>query len=91
MWSTRNTHRSLETASELTSGPKAEIRLYDSNLFKIVLLIVLLLIYIGKKFPLFIPSKDEILVKKRCQILCMRRRQDDVSGPLIFCGHPHGA
>src|SRR6218665_3373344 len=39
----------------------------------------MLLIYIALNFPLFIPSKDEILVKKRHQLLCMRRRQDDIS------------
>ena len=34
--STWNTHRSLEMASTMTyTGPKAEIRLYDSNLFKL--------------------------------------------------------
>ena len=33
---TWNTHRSLEMASTMTyTGPKAEIRLYDSNLFKL--------------------------------------------------------
>jgi len=49
----------------MTFGPKAEIRLHDCNLSKTVLLVVYItnLDYITEKFPLFIPSKDEILVK----------------------------
>ena len=45
------------------SGPKAEIRLYDCNLFKTVLLVIFITTLYRRKFPLFILSKDEILVK----------------------------
>src|SRR6218665_2536433 len=38
---------------------------------KTIILLILLLIHIAEKCPLFIPSKDEILVKVR-QLLCMR-------------------
>jgi len=37
------------------------------------------LIYIAEIFNFFL-SKDEILDEKRRQLLCMRRRQYDVSG-----------
>ena len=52
----------LKQLVQWPSGPKAEIRLYDCNLFKTVLLVIYI-IYIAEKFPLFIQSKDEILVK----------------------------
>jgi len=38
-----------------------------------------LLVYIDENFPLFISSKDKIVVQKR-QLLCIWRRQDDFSG-----------
>ena len=45
------------------TGPKAEIRLYDSNLFKLYFKKFISLIYIAEKFASFL-SKDKILVKK---------------------------
>ena len=54
----------LKWLVQCPSGPKAEIRLYDCNLFNTVLLVIFLLIYITEKFTIFIPSKDEMLVKK---------------------------
>src|SRR6218665_505857 len=55
------THRSLETASTMTFL-KCEIRLYDCNLFNTVLLVIFITNLYRQKFPLFIRSKDEILV-----------------------------
>ena len=44
----------------------------------------------------FFRSKDEILVKKRRQLLCMKRRQSDRKKSVhsnfnFLCGRPHGA
>jgi len=61
----------------MTFEPKAEIRLHDRNLFNTVILVGPNLY--REKFPLFIPSKDKIPVKRR-QFLCMRRRQAEISG-----------
>src|SRR6218665_370414 len=84
LWTSTRGRREIHTALSKRpvprpTGPKPEIRQYDWNLFKLYYKLFLLLIYIAEKFPLFIPSKNEILVKRR-QLLCMRRRQDDVSG-----------
>jgi len=46
-----------------------------------------LLIYIDEKVPLFIPSKDEIMVQKR-QLLWLRRR-GWCQWALIFCVDAH--
>ena len=54
----------LKWLVQWSSGPKAEIRLYDCNLFKTVLLVIYITNFYHQKFPLFILSKDEILVKK---------------------------
>ena len=72
------------------TGPKAEIRLYDFNLFKTLLLVIYITNLYHRKISTFFQSKTEIMVKKRRQILCMRRRQYDVSGlVLIFCVDVH--
>src|SRR6218665_2880030 len=61
----------------------------DENIIEISLklyyYLFILLVYIERKFPLFIPSKDKILIKN--QLLCMRRRLDDVG----FCVDSHMA
>jgi len=68
------------------SGPKAEIWLYDCNLYKTVLLVI----YIAKKFPIFIPSKDEILVKKTSTSLHEKKTGWRQWNPiLIFCVNVH--
>ena len=72
------------------SGPKTEIRLYDCNLFKTVLLIILLLIYIAEKFPLFIPSKDEIVIKRMSTSLHKKKTGwHQWTLILIFCVDVH--
>jgi len=83
----------LKQLVQWPSGPKVEIQLYDWNLFKTVLLKILLLIYIAEKFPLFIPSKDEILVKKDANFLAWEEdRMTSVDYNFNFlCGRPHGA
>ena len=58
---TRNTHRSLETASTMTPGPIAETRLHDCNLFKTVLLVIYITYLYRRKFPLFIPVSRDIV------------------------------
>jgi len=82
----------LKRLVQWPSGPKAEIRLYGCNLFKTVLLIILSLIYIAEKFPHFIPSKHEILVKKMPTSL-QEKKTGWHQWSLNFnflCGHPHG-
>jgi len=44
-----------------------------------MLLFIYITSFIDEKFPLFIPSKAEILVQEKRQLLCMRRRQNDIS------------
>ena len=93
----------LKRLVQWTSGLKAEIRLYDSNLFKTVLLVFILLIYIVEKFPLFILSKDKTLVKKTSTslyekktgwhqwnlflIFCVHMRPPEPDPPPPPCGH----
>ena len=74
------------------SEPKAEIRLYDCNLFKTLVLVIYTTNLYRQKFPLFIPFKDEIMVKKH-QLHCMGRRQMlPVGSNFNFLGErPHGA
>jgi len=82
MRSTWNTHHSLETASRLQwpSGPNAEIQLYDCNLFKTTLLVIYITnLYHRKIFTFYSVQRRNSGFKKR-QFLCMRRRQDDISG-----------
>jgi len=63
---TWNTH---ETASTMTSRPKAEIwLLYDCNLFKTTKLIYFTNLY-WREIPLFIPSKDKILAQDTPYVL----------------------
>jgi len=47
------------------SWPKAEIRLYDCNLFQSVLLIIFISNLYRRKISTFYSMKDEILVKKK--------------------------
>src|SRR6218665_1329452 len=64
LWtSTRgNTHSSLETASTMTYQDLKLKFDYDCNLFKLKILIIYISNLYHGKFPLFIPSKDEILL-----------------------------
>ena len=54
----------LKLLVQWPSRPEAEIRLYDCNLFKTALLIIYITNLYCQKFPLFISSKDKILVEK---------------------------
>src|SRR6218665_811319 len=56
----------LKRLVQRPSGPKAEIRRYDCT---VVLVIYITYLY-HQKISTFIPSKDEILVKKIHQLLC---------------------
>ena len=60
--STCGRHLHIALLKRPVQWPKAEIRLYDCNLFKTVLLVIYITNLYRRKFPLFIPSKDEILV-----------------------------
>lgn len=76
---------------ELCCSPKLK---YNFNTIvtylKLSYLLFILMIYIHRKSPLFIPSPKKFWYKKRD--LCMRRRSEDVSGLLIVLwGCPHGA
>jgi len=46
---------------------------------KLYYLLFIQLIYIDEKFPHFFPSEEERLVQTKTQLLCLRRRQDDIS------------
>ena len=61
------------------SRPKAEIWLYDCNLFKTVLSVIYITNLYHRKISTFFSPKTKFWLKKR-QIPCMRRRQYDVSG-----------
>ena len=74
------------------SGPIAEIRLYDCNLFKTVLLVIYITNLYRRKFSLFIPPKDEILVKKTPTSLHEKKTWWHQWTLFNFrCGRPHGA
>jgi len=74
----------LKQLVQWPSRPKAEIRIYDCNLFKTVLLIIVITNLYRRKISTFYSVQRENSGKKGCQLLCMRIRQDDVSGLLIF-------
>jgi len=63
------------------SGPKAEIRVYDCNIFKTVLLIIFITnLYRWKFFSFYSVQRRNSGKKDARHLLCMRRSQDDVSG-----------
>ena len=55
----------LKQLVQWPSWPKVDIWLYDCNLFKTVLLVIYNYNLYCWKCPLFVPSKDEILMKRR--------------------------
>src|SRR6218665_999571 len=81
----------LKRLVQWPSGPKAEIRLYDCNLFKTVLLIIFITNLYRQKISTFYSVQKRNSGNKKRQLLCTRRRQDDVSGLLIliFCVDVH--
>ena len=83
----------LKWRAQWPSGLKAEIRLYDCNLFKTVLLLIFITNRYRGKFPLFIPSKDEILVKTVANFFAWEEdRMKSVDSNFNFlCGRPHWA
>ena len=93
--STWNTHRSLKTDSR----PTMTYRTWSWNSTMIVIYLnctisnYLLLIHIAEKFPLFIPSKEEIPVKKYTNFFAREEdRMTSVDSNFNFlCGRPHGA
>jgi len=80
----------LKPLVQWPSGPKAEIRLYDCNLFKTVLLVIYVTNLYRKKISLFIPSKDEILVKKTTTSLHEKMTPVDSNFNFLY-GRPHWA
>src|SRR6218665_3281144 len=54
----------LKRLVQRPSRPRAEIRIYDCNLFKTVLLVIYITNLYYRKISAFIPFEDEILVKK---------------------------
>src|SRR6218665_484823 len=73
----------------MATGPKAEIRLYDSNLFKLYYITNLY----RRKISTFFLSKDEILVKKTPTSLHEKEVDSMTSVDSNFnflCGRPHG-
>jgi len=93
MRSTWTTHRSLETASiQWPSGPKAEIRLYDCNLFKTVLLDYITNLY-RRKFSTFYSDERRNSDKKDTNFFAWEEdRMTSVDSIFNFlCGCPHEA
>ena len=70
----------LKQLVQWPSGSKPEIRLYDCNLFKTVLLVIYITNLYRRKFSTFYSVERRNSGKKWCQLLCMSRRQDDICG-----------
>ena len=70
----------LKRLVQWSSGPKAKIRLYGCNLFKTVLWVIYTTNLYHRKFSTFYSVERRNSGLKRHQLLCMRRRQDEVSG-----------
>jgi len=70
----------LKRLEQWPSGPKAEIWLYDCNLFKTVVLVIYITNLYHLKISTFYSIQRRNSGKKWCQLLCMRRRQNDISG-----------
>ena len=77
----------LKRLVQWPSGPKAEIRFYDCNLFKTVLLIIFITSLYHRKNFTFIPSKDKILVKRTPTSL--HEKKTGWTLILIFCVDVH--
>jgi len=93
--STWNTHRSLKTASRLqwSSRPKAEIRLYDCNLFKTVLLVIYITNLYCWKISTFYSVQRQNSGKKDANFFAWEEdRMTSVDSSFNFlCWRPHGA
>ena len=84
----------LKRLVQWPSGSNAEIRLYyDCNFFKTVLLIIFITNLYRRKISIFIPSKDEILVKRTPTSLHEKKteRQSMDSNFNFLRGRPHRA
>ena len=80
----------FERLVQWRSRPKAEIRLYDCNLFKTVLLVIYITNLYRRKISTFIPSKYEILAKKTLISLHEKKTQwRQWTLILIFCVDVH--
>jgi len=74
------------------SGPKAEIRLYECNLFKPVLLVIYITNLYRRKFSTFYSVERRNSGKKDTNFFAWEDRMTSVDLFFNFlCGHPHGA
>ena len=95
LWtSTRGSHEIhtalLKWLVQWPTGPKAEIRLYDSNLFKLYFLVIYITNLYRRKISTVFLSKDEILVKKMPTSLHEKKRVwRQWTLILIFCVDVH--
>src|SRR6218665_2700229 len=83
----------LKRLVQLPSGNKAEIRLYECNLFKTVLLVIYITNLYRRKFSTFYSVERQNSDKKDTNFFAREEdRMTSVDSIFNFlCGRPHGA